>query len=115
MMDLHVSNTGTLGVLTLKGKLTPLSAPSLRASLVHSLERVNRLVVNCEKVTAVDAVCVQVLCGAYRLSLMLKKDLELAGNTLPALHKMAAAAGHADCVGDGLECGLQCIKEAPPA
>jgi len=112
MIKLLVTDGGTLGVLTLKGNLTPHAALSLRASLVHSLERVNRLVVNCEQVTAVDAVCLQVLCGAYRLSRIMHKDLTLAGNTMPALHKMASAAGQARCSGDALGCGLECLSSS---
>ncbi len=108
MMHLTVRDSGTLGILTLRGSLSELHAGELRTYLAHGIDRMNRLIVNCEKVTSLDMICLKLLCTAYRVSRVLKKDFALAGDRT-ALFRQAAGAdeyanGAETCQGCEIEC-----------
>jgi anti-anti-sigma regulatory factor len=109
MIHLTVRNSGTLGILTLQGSLVGPQAGELRTHLARSLDRVSRLIVNCEQVTFIDMICLKLLCTAYRVSHVLKKDFVLAGD-LTALFRRAVEAAERDhCSGAGRECETGCL------
>lgn len=109
MIHLTVRNSGTLGILTLQGSLSGPQAEELRTHLVRGLDRVDRLIVNCEQVTSIDMVCLKLLCTAYRVSHVLKKDFALAGDRTALFRRAARAAEYAHCPGTGQECETGCL------
>lgn len=108
-MHLTVKESGTLGVLTLKGELTQHHADELKIFLRRALDYVGRVVVDCEKVIAVDPACLQVICSAYRQSQMLRKHFALAGHRQDLFLDAAKASKYVHCVGCGFESEQGCI------
>lgn len=108
-MHLSVKDSGTLGILTLRGNLTECHAEELRECLIQALDRVNRLIVNCEKVTSVDTLFIRQLCTAYRVSQITKKELTLAGDGVALFRRSVPPDGYAHCREAGLECEKQCL------
>lgn len=108
-MQLSVKDSGTLGVLTLRGELNKHRAEELRAHLSSAFDRVNRLIVNCEQVTAVDLDCLRLLCTTYRVAKVLKKDFALTGDRIGLYQSAVQSAGYAHCMGAHFECGLGCL------
>jgi len=109
MIHLTVRNSGTLGILTLQGSLSGPQAEELRTHLVRGFDRVDRLIVNCEQVTSIDMGCLKLLCTAYRVSHVLKKDFALAGDRTALFRRAAKAAEYAHCPGAGQECKTGCL------
>lgn len=109
MIHLAVQNSGTLGVLTLEGSLSGPQAVELRTHLARGFDRVDRLIVNCEQITSIDMTCLKLLCTAYRVSHVLKKDFALAGNRTALFRRAAGAAELAHCSGAGQECKTGCL------
>jgi len=88
MMQLTVKDAGAFAVLTLQGELHAGHAGELKDCLRRLLGYVGRLIVNCEKVTGVDAACLRILCSAYRVSQNLQKEFSVAGHS-PELFREA--------------------------
>ena len=109
MMHLTVRDSGTLGILTLRGHFSELHAEELRANLTRGLNRPNRLIVNCERVASLDITCLKLLCSAYRLSHILKKDFVLAGDRAALFQRAAGADADARCPGTVLGCETGCL------
>lgn len=109
MIHLTVRNSGTLGILTLEGSLSGPQAGELRTHLARGLDRVDRLIVNCEQVTSIDMVCLKLLCTAYRVSHVLKKDFALAGDRTALFRRAAGTAEFSHCSGAGRECETECL------
>ncbi len=109
MMQLTMQNAGALGVLTLHGRLSRLNAEELRARLISSLDCVDRLIVNCDQVTAVDMTCLQLLCTAYRVSQLMNKDFIIAGDRGALFRKAVGADGNANCIGADPDCFRDCL------
>ncbi len=108
-MHLTVKESGSLGVLTLDGELTQKRADELKICLKQGLDYVGRLVVDCKNVTAVDPVCLQIICSAYRQSQKLQKDFALAGHRYDLFLSAARASEYVHCVGCGLESTQGCL------
>jgi anti-anti-sigma regulatory factor len=109
MIHLTVQNSGTLGILTLQGSFFGSQAGELRTHLARGLDRVNRLIVNCEQVTSLDMICLRLLCTAYRISHVLKKDFAFAGDRTALFRRAVEAAEHDHCSGAGRECETGCL------
>ncbi len=109
MIHLAVRNSGTLGILTLQGSLSEFQAGELRTHLARVLDRVDRLIVNCEQVTSIDMSCLKLLCTAFRVSHELRKDFALAGDRTALFHRAAEAAEYVHCSGAGQECKTGCL------
>ncbi len=109
MLQLAVQDAGRLAVLTLKGDLKRDQADELKAHLRRSLDYVGRIIINCEKVTGVDTICLHILCSAYRLSQTLHKEFSLAGHRPEIFRQAVKVSEYSHCVGCGLECDHGCI------
>jgi anti-anti-sigma regulatory factor len=109
MIHLTVQNSGTLGVLTLKGSLSEPQAGELRTHLARGIDRVSRLIVNCEQVTSLDMACLKLLCTAYRVSHVLKKEFALAGDRTALFRRATGADASAYCSGNVHECKTGCL------
>jgi len=109
MMQLSVRDSGTLGILTLRGKFSRFHAIELQTHLTRGINRANRLIVNCEQVTSLDMTCLRLLCTAYRVSYVLNKGFVLAGDRA-ALFRLAAGESESTrCSGAGLGCDSACL------
>jgi len=108
-MHLSVKDSGTLGILTLSGNLTQCHAEELRECLVQAFDRVNRLIVNCEKMTSLDMFFIRQLCTAYRVSRIAKKEITLAGDGVALFQSAVQSDEYAHCKEAGLECEKQCF------
>lgn len=110
MMHLTVKESGTLGILTLRGNLIEHSADELQIFLSRALDHVNRLIVNCEQVTAVDVDRLRLLCTTYRVSQMYKKEFALVGSRNAAFLSALKAAGYDRCPGgERAACEAGCL------
>lgn len=111
MMHLTVTDSGTLGILTLRGSLAEHHAGELQRHLTGGLDRSNRLIVNCERVASIDMTCLKLLCTAYRVSRMLKKDFAVIGDRATLFHRATETDTHPGCSGEGLACEAGCLWE----
>ncbi len=109
MMQLTVQDSGTLGILTLRGTFTRIHAGELRAQLTRGINRANRLIVNCEQVESFDLSCLKLLCSAYRVSYILNKGFILAGGRAALLRGAAGGVEHAECALNGQMCVARCL------
>lgn len=108
MMQLTIQDAGSLAVLTLQGKLGRRHVDELKACLRRSLDRANRLIVSCEKVTGVDVACLQALCLAHRSFTLLQKSLTVAGAQPYIFSNAVRTSGQARCVHCPLDHGQNC-------
>jgi anti-anti-sigma regulatory factor len=109
MMHLSVQDSGTLGILTLRGNLAECHAEELRECLVQAFDRVNRLIVNCEKMTSLDTFFIRQLCAAYRVSRMTKKEITLAGDGVALIRSAVQSNVFFHCEKAGLGCEKKCF------
>lgn len=109
MAHLNMTYSDTSGILTLSGSLSGPHAVELREHLLHGLDRAGRIIVNCEQVTSIDTACLKLLCTAYRVSRMLKKDFVFAGNRIALFRQAAGSAETAHCAGSDRGCGQGCL------
>ncbi len=109
MMHLSLIGSGTLGILTLRGNLIEHPAEELQGILSQSLDQVNRLIVNCEQVTAVDSLRLRLLCVAYRVSGVFHKEFFLAGASSMAFVNAVKNAGYEWCPGERVACEAGCL------
>lgn len=103
-MNFEIGNAGEFGVLELEGELTVSRADELRLALLRSFSCSDHIVLNLEKVTAVDLSCLQLLCSAHRTSLAVNKRITIASNRPEIFRRLIHAAGysrHKGCVLDG--------------
>lgn len=97
-MHLDIQSAGMVSVLTLPEHPTRHYAFLLKTYLRRSLDGAGRLIVDCEQVTAVDPLCVKVLCSAYRLSRMVHRDFVVAGQRSEPFLRAVKDAEYAHCV-----------------
>ncbi len=109
MIQLIVQDSGTLGILTLRGNISRIHSGELRTQLIRGINRVNRLIVNCEQVASLDFSCLKLLCTAYRVSHIMNKGFILAGDRAALLRKAAGAAGRTGCDEAERQCGTRCL------
>jgi anti-anti-sigma regulatory factor len=109
MMRLSVQDSGAIGILTLCGNLTQCHAEELKGCLTQALDRVDRLIVNCEKVVSVDMFFIRQLCTAYRVSRITKKEITLAGDGVALFQSAVQSDEYAHCKEADLECEKQCF------
>ena len=109
MIHLTVRNSGTLGILTLRGNLSGLHAVDLREHLLRGLDRASRVIVNCEQVTSIDMACLKLLCTAYRLSCTLKKGFALAGDSTHLFQLAGGPAAYVECARNDQRCAKGCL------
>lgn len=109
MIHLTVQNSGTLGILTLRGSLSELHAVELREHLLRGLDRAGRIIVNCEQVTSIDTACLKLLCTAYRVSRIQKKDFVLAGDSALLFRRAGGRAAYPRCDEADQWCARGCL------
>ncbi len=109
MMQLSVRDSGTLGILTLRGRFSRIHAVELQTHLTRGLNRTNRLIVNCEQVASFDMTCLRLLCTAYRVSLILNKGFVLAGDCASLFRHAARSPEGVDCHLDDQRCASGCL------
>ncbi|MCL4490600.1 MAG: STAS domain-containing protein [Nitrospirae bacterium] len=108
-MDFNVEQSGAVGVMTIGGELTVQHADELKAALMRSLDAVDHLILNLDKVTEIDLSCLQLLCSAHRTSTELKKQLTITGNQSDALKQVIETAGYSRHVGCAFDCNKSCL------
>lgn len=79
MIQFGFEQSGSIGLLYFDGALTKQYSSEMKTALMRALHRVDHLIFNLEKVTAIDAACFQVLCMAQRISASLNKRLTVTG------------------------------------
>lgn len=109
MINLSITDSGALGILTLGGNLAEHPRGELNVFLTQALGHVSRVIVNCEKVTAVDGPSLRALCAAYRTARLRKKDFALAGSCSAAFRGPETTAGLKACRAEHAECGQGCM------
>lgn len=108
-MDFNIEQSGAVGVMTIGGELTIRHADELRAALMRSLDAVDHLILNLDRVTEFDLSCLQLLCSAHRTSTKMKKQLTINANQSDALRKVIEAAGFLRHIGCALDCNKSCL------
>lgn len=86
MLNFRFEKSNGLGLLTFDGELTTECADRVKEALMIALENAEHIVVNLDKLTKIDPICIHLLCMAYRKSKRLKKWLSLIC-THPETHK----------------------------
>ncbi len=109
MMQLAVRDSGTLGVLTLRGSFCERHADELRSRLINGIDDTQRLIVDCNQVTAVDMTCLQLLCTASGVSRTMNKDFVIRGDRRSLFRKAVGATGYANCIGADPACFQNCL------
>ena len=112
MQMIHLSlkkDSGTLGILTLRGNLVEHSTEELQAFLSRALDQVDHLIVNCDQVTAVDVSRLRLLCTTYRVSQVYKKEFTLSGGPETAFLSALETAGDGRCPGEHNGCEAGCL------
>ena len=87
MINFTFRKSGTVGVLTLSGELTKQHAVELRTILLVSLDNSESLLLNFEKVIAVDSFCCGILYSASLIALRLNKHFRSTGAWPEMLHR----------------------------
>ncbi len=108
VITFNTEDSGTLGILTLRGDIAHDRAGELHARLAQSFCCVNRLIVNCNEVASFDMACIRVLCAAYRVSHLLHKDFSLVGDQ-PGLYARAERHDIVRSCPDRAVCGEGCL------
>lgn len=79
MIQFGFEQSGNIGLLTFDGALTKQRSGEMKTALMRALHRVDHLVFNLEKVTALDIACFRLICMAHRISRNLGKRLTVTG------------------------------------
>jgi anti-anti-sigma factor len=105
MRNFGFEQSGAIGLLTYDGELTIHHTRELKSALMRALDRVDHLIFNLEKVTAMDTACFQLLCMAQRISGGLNKRLTIIGFRQKSFKRLFEDARfrHKDCV-------LDCVR-----
>lgn len=77
MLNFMFEKSDGLGLLTFDGELTIEYVDRVKEALMIALENAEHVVVNLDKVTKIDIICIQLLRLAYEKSKRLKKWLTL--------------------------------------
>ncbi len=109
MMSLSFTESRALGILTLRGSLVEHPARELQTALAQALDQVNRLVVDCEQVTAVDSSRLHLLCTAYRVAGVFHKQFALTGVHSRAFVNAVKDTGYERCRDARAECEAGCL------
>jgi anti-anti-sigma regulatory factor len=78
-VNISLVKQGSLGTLSLAGKLTCDSAPRLIEALTATLDIADIVTVDCSSVPAVDIICIQAFCSAFRIAVRKGKKLSVKG------------------------------------
>lgn len=108
-MHLDIRESGKSAVLTLDGELDKRHEVALSMYLWWGLSCVDDLLVDCGRVTGVDAACLQALCSAYLRSQKMKKRFTLTGCLPELLQRTRQALSDRGCAERGADCGRGCI------
>lgn len=106
-MNFTIDQEGAAGTLSVEGEATIVRAHELRTALLNSLDKVNHVALNFEKVTAVDLTCLQLLYAARMTSARMNKRLAFEGCSEP-FKRAVADAGYSGANGCVLECEKKC-------
>lgn len=87
------TETRTVGVLCVSGELTSQQETDLKSAIFQALLSVDDLLLDFEKVTAVDASCLDVISMCYNMALRLGKDVTISRQS-PEFLNMARTAGY---------------------
>ena len=78
-MAFTFDKNGSLIIMTCIGPLDIDSAQTLKDALLVGLENSDNLVVNCERVEAIDSQCIQIFCTAHRMAVRADKKVIITG------------------------------------
>lgn len=108
-MNFVIEEEGTVGVLTVEGDVTIMRANELKTALMNSLDKVNHVLLNFEKATAVDLTCLQLLYSAHMTSSRMNKCLTFEGCS-EHFKRTMADAGISNANGCIFVCENKCLS-----
>lgn len=97
------------GVLKLAGELSIGRAAELKASLLASMARADRVTLRLDAVTGIDLSGLQVLCSAHRSFQMKNKELSICGTGREMLRQAALRAGFPEANHCVFASGRKCL------
>jgi len=98
-MKFELSESDGAMVLRLEGECTIECARELKDALLGGLEKSEKLLVNCSKVTDVDISCLQLLYSALDSSAKMGKRLLLDADVPVGLKRLAIDTGYSGALG----------------
>ena len=98
-MSLLKSSPIRAGTVALEGEWTIERANELKEVLLDALSTMDHLLLDFEKVEAVDLSCLQLLCSAHRTAITMKKHLSVTGWQSGAFNQVLREAGFMRSVG----------------
>ncbi|MFA5354393.1 MAG: STAS domain-containing protein [Thermodesulfovibrionales bacterium] len=109
MINLSIDPRGSVGLITLEGKITIQAAGELKATLLKALSATDRIYIKGDTVSEADISCLQVLCSAHRAATMMKKRLAWAGRLPEIFRKAALDAGYVRGNGCSFDINKNCL------
>ncbi len=98
-MKFELSESDDAMVLRLEGECTVECARELKDALLSGLEKSEKLLVNCSKVTDVDISCLQLLYSAFGTSAKMGKRLLLDADLPEQLSRLVIDTGYSGALG----------------
>jgi anti-anti-sigma regulatory factor len=95
--------------VALEGEWTIERANELKHVLLDALGTVDHLLLDFEKVEAVDLTCLQLLCSAHRSAIAMKKHMSVTGRQSEAFDRLLREAGFMRSVGCHPERSAECL------
>lgn len=86
MIDFLINDNDNMGILTMAGEMTVERAVEVKAALMKAFDKVDKVVINLEKVTELDLSFLQLLCSAQQSSVIRNKRLTI-DNHLPEVFR----------------------------
>lgn len=79
MLNFSFEKSGCVGLLSFDGELTGERAGGLKEAIMISLDNAEHVVVDFEKVTKIDSICIKLIMLAYNKAKVLKKKIIFRG------------------------------------
>ncbi len=114
-MGATFKQSGTKGVLTLKGDLTLPYAEELKSVFIKALLDTDEVAITFENVHDVDLSCLQLFCSVHRSAVRSKKNVAFSSSPPIAMINAAEIAGFVHLKGCKLDCEKSCLWRATGA
>ncbi|MDR3568917.1 MAG: STAS domain-containing protein [Syntrophobacteraceae bacterium] len=108
-MDLEMTGSAETTILKIKGNWTIERSGELKPALLEALGKSERIVLDLEKVAAVDISALQLFCSAHRASLRLGKHLTFLEQKSEPLKRMVRDAGLVRTIGCNKNPNRNCL------
>lgn len=109
MINFKIEKPGEVGVLILEESLTIQCADELKKELMRSLDSVDHVMMNLEKVTDVDLSCIQLLSSAHQTAMRSNKLLTITGISSEPFKKAVEYLGFSRHTGCKFDCNKSCL------